>query len=47
MTSWHFMNTVTFDQIEINSSQMGNAKKFLVGQEVCEIILWDGQPYFC
>jgi elongation factor P len=38
------MNTVTFDQIEINSLQMGNAKKFLVGQEVCEIILWDGQP---
>jgi elongation factor P len=23
---------------------MGDAKKFLVGQEVCEIILWDGQP---
>jgi elongation factor P len=42
--SWHFMNTITFDQIEISSSQMGDAKKFLVGQEVCEIILWDGQP---
>ena len=42
--SWHFMNTVTFDQIEINSSQMGNAKKWLVGQEVCEIVLWNGQP---
>lgn len=26
--SWHFMNTVTFDQIEINSLQMGNAKNF-------------------
>ena len=42
--AWHFMNTNTYDQIEINSSQMGDAKKWLVGQEVCEIVLWNGQP---
>ena len=42
--SWHFMDTNTFDQIEISSSQMGDSKKWLVGQEVCEIILWDGRP---
>ena len=23
---------------------MGDSKKWLVGQEVCEIILWDGRP---
>jgi elongation factor P len=38
------MNTNTYDQIEINASQMGDAKKWLVGQEVCEIVLWNGQP---
>ena len=42
--TWHFMNTNTYDQIEINASQMGDAKKWLVGQEVCEIVLWNGQP---
>jgi elongation factor P len=42
--AWHFMNTNTYDQIEINASQMGDAKKWLVGQEVCEIVLWNGQP---
>ena len=29
--SWHFMDTNTFDQIEISSSQMGDATKWLVG----------------
>lgn len=42
--SWHFMDTNTFDQIEISSSQMGDATKWLVGQEVCEIVLWNDEP---
>ena len=42
--SWHFMNKVTFDQIEVSSEQMGDAKKWLVGQEICEIILWNDVP---
>ena len=42
--SWHFMDTITYDQIEISSSKMGDAKKWLVGQEVCEIILWNDEP---
>ena len=42
--SWHFMDTTTYDQIEISSLLMGDSKKWLVGQEVCEIILWDGEP---
>ncbi|MBR50957.1 MAG: elongation factor P [Gammaproteobacteria bacterium] len=41
---WHFMDTNTYDQIEINNLQMGHAKKWLVGQEVCEVVLWNGQP---
>ena len=42
--SWHFMDKDTFDQIEVSSSQIGDAKKWLVGQEICEIVLWNGAP---
>ncbi len=42
--SWHFMDSLTFEQIEIGSTEMGDAKKWLVGQETCEIILWDDKP---
>ena len=42
--SWHFMDTASYEQIEVNSSQMGDAKKWLVGQETCEIVLWNDQP---
>ena len=42
--SWHFMDTNSFEQIEVSLSQMGDARKWLVGQETCEIVLWDNQP---
>lgn len=42
--SWHFMDVQTYDQIEVNSSQIGEAKKWLVGQELCEVVLWNDQP---
>ena len=42
--SWHFMDTNTYDQIEVSSSKMGDASKWLVGQEVCEVVLWNGEP---
>ena len=40
--SWHFMDTSTYEQIEINNAQIGDTKKWLIGQEVCEIVLWNG-----
>jgi elongation factor P len=42
--SWHFMDSVTFEQIEIGSSEMGDAKKWLSGQEPCQVVLWNDQP---
>jgi len=42
--SWHFMDTNTYEQIEVKSSQMDDAKKWLVGQETCEVVLWNSQP---
>ena len=38
------MDTITYEQIEINSAQIGDAKKWLIGQEVCEIVLWNNDP---
>ena len=42
--SWHFMDTTTYNQIEVSSSKIGDAAKWLVGQEVCEIVLWNEEP---
>ena len=42
--SWHFMDQNSYEQIEIGFNEIGNAKKWLVGQETCEIILWNGNP---
>ena len=38
------MDKDTYEQIEINSSQMGDATKWLTGQEICEVVLWNNQP---
>ena len=42
--TWNFMDPDNFDQLEVNSKIIGNAKKWLVGQERCEIVLWNEQP---
>ena len=42
--SWHFMDTTTYNQIEVSSSKIGDAAKWLVGQEVCELVLWNEEP---
>ena len=42
--SWHFMDSNSYEQIEIGLNEIGDAKKWLIGQETCEIILWDDKP---
>ena len=42
--TWHFMDSNSYEQIEVGSNEIGDAKKWLVGQETCEIILWDEKP---
>ena len=42
--SWHFMDPLSYEQLEIDSSLMSQAKKWLIGQEKCEIVLWDSIP---
>ncbi len=42
--NWYFMDPKSFDQIGIKSSTIGNAKKWLVGQEKCDVMIWNDEP---
>ena len=41
---WNFMDPDNFDQLGVDKKLMQDAKKWLVGQEKCEIVLWNDQP---
>ena len=43
-SEWHFMNTETFEQITASQAVMGDAVKWLKGEEICEITLWNDVP---
>tara|TARA_B100000963_G_scaffold360600_1_gene392090 strand:+ start:262 stop:828 length:567 start_codon:yes stop_codon:yes gene_type:complete len=43
-TNWHFMDPINFDQLEISQNKIGDASKWIVGQETCEVVLWNDQP---
>jgi elongation factor P len=40
----HFMNTETYDQIALNSDQLGDALQYLRENATCEVLLYDDQP---
>ena len=37
---WHFMNSSTYEQIAINTDVVGDAKKWIIGQEICSNQSW-------
>ena len=41
---WHFMNSSTYEQIGISRDVVGNAKKWIIGQENCEVVMWNDEP---
>jgi len=41
---WHFMDSTTFEQYAADAVAVGEAAKWIKGQEVCSLILWDGAP---
>ncbi len=43
-TDWHFMNPQTFEQIQAGEAAMGDAARWLKGQELCEVTLWNDAP---
>ena len=38
------MNSTNFEQIAINGNIVNDAKKWIIGQENCEVVIWNGEP---
>ncbi|MCB1748417.1 MAG: elongation factor P [Gammaproteobacteria bacterium] len=41
---WTFMNPSTFDQVAANEAAVGDTAKWLKGQEMCDVTLWNDAP---
>jgi elongation factor P len=41
---WHFMMPDTFEQFQADAAAMGDAVKWLKGEEVCRITLYNNRP---
>lgn len=41
---WHFMQPETFEQVQADKTGVGDASKWLKGEEQCVVTLWNGTP---
>ena len=41
---WVFMNTKTYDQLEMTEDQLGDAKNYLIENMEVQVQLWEGKP---
>jgi elongation factor P len=41
---WHFMEPASFEQYATDANGVGEMVKWLKGQELCMVMLWNGQP---
>ncbi|MEN8106566.1 MAG: elongation factor P [Pseudomonadota bacterium] len=41
---WHFMDPNSFEQHAADATAVGDAKKWLKEQDMCEVTLWNGTP---
>jgi len=41
---WHFMQPETFEQVQADKAGVGDAHKWLKGEELCVVTLWNGVP---
>ena len=41
---WHFMQQETFEQVQADKNGVGDAYKYLKGEEECVVTLWNGVP---
>ena len=41
---WHFMNPESFEQVQADEAGVGDARKYLKGEEECVVTLWNGTP---
>ena len=42
--TWTFMDQDTYDQVEADSSAIGNSKKWLKEEDLCQVTLLEGNP---
>ncbi len=43
-TEWHFMNPQTFEQLSASAAIVADTAKWLKGQEMCDVVLWNDSP---
>ncbi len=41
---WHFMQPESFEQVQADKAGVGDAAKYLKGEEECVVTLWNGTP---
>lgn len=41
---WHFMDPESFEQVQADKAGVGDAAKYLKGEEDCVVTLWNGNP---
>ena len=41
---WHFMTPDTFEQFQADQAAMGDAAKWVKGEEICRVTLYNGSP---
>ncbi len=41
---WHFMDQESFEQYAADVNAVGDAAKWIKGQEICVVTLWNGNP---
>ncbi len=42
--AWHFMDPESYEQFTVDGAAMGETAKWLKGQELCTVTLWDNVP---
>ncbi len=42
--TWHFMDPESYEQFTVDKTAMGDAAKWLKGQEMCTVTLWNNAP---
>ena len=41
---WHFMDPQSFEQYTADAAALGEAEKWLKGEDMCTVTLWNGTP---
>jgi len=42
--AWHFMDPASFEQIQASEVVLGDGAKWIKAQDMCTVVLWNGEP---